>query len=122
MGFCAALISSLLASSYYLILYLKPSLLSYNEQTAGVLIAFFCLHISLRRAFTNHTAHVFTLFLCVFLFTLYRSFNDGVPFLIALMVTHSLLCILVLLTVPVRTEENVHAQNDAVDSNEDENA
>ncbi|PXW50407.1 hypothetical protein DFO55_12478 [Grimontella sp. AG753] len=104
-GFVFSLISAIVAFSYYFVLWLQPSLLSENADLFGVLVAFICLHIALRRFIGRHTIHVLLLVVSAGLFTFYRSFIDGRPFLYALIGLHAIVVVIVILTVPLVSEE-----------------
>ncbi|HBN0537169.1 TPA: hypothetical protein L1N13_004203 [Escherichia coli] len=102
--FWVSLISAIVAFSYYLILWLQPSMLSEQASIFGVLVAFFGLHISLKRFINRHTLHVFLLAVSAGLFTFYRSFADGSVFLFILIGLHGVAALLVLMTIPVGSE------------------
>lgn len=103
-AFILSLISATLAFSYYLILYVNPSLLSDNTAIFGVLVAFIGLHIALRHFIDRHLTHVFLLAISAGLFTFYRSFNDGNLFLFALVALHGIVMLIVILTIPLGRE------------------
>lgn len=104
--FLLSLGSALMAFSYYLILWIDPTVLSHRATILGVLIAFFGLHIGLKRILNRHVMHVFCLFVTAGLFTFYRSFTDGSVFLYVLIGLHGVVALTVLLTIPLSSERS----------------
>ncbi|EDJ8543633.1 hypothetical protein GFF61_15700 [Salmonella enterica] len=104
--FLLSLGSALMAFSYYLILWIDPTVLSHRASILGVLIAFFGLHIGLKRILNRHVMHVFCLFVTAGLFTFYRSFTDGNVFLYVLIGLHGVVVLTVLLTIPLSSERS----------------
>lgn len=120
--FIVSVISAVFALSYYL--FLMPGLQYLPDHIAlfGVLPAFFFLHLTLRRVLASSTIHVLTLILCAALFTFYRTFNNGMPFLYGLVGLHALVFFAALLTAPVTekiaTETDTGAENEEKDEHE----
>ena len=104
--FLLSLGSALMAYSYDLILWIDPTMLSHRASILGVLIAFFGLHIGLKRILNRHVMHVFCLFVTAGLFTFYRSFTDGSVFLYVLIGLHGVVALIVLLTIPLSSERS----------------
>jgi hypothetical protein len=104
-GFVVSLLSAIVAFSYYLALWLQPSLLSEHATLFGVLVAFVGLHIALRRFISRHSFHVLLLAVSAGLFTFYRSFIDGSLFLYALVALHGVVALIVMLTVPLNSDK-----------------
>lgn len=77
-----------------------------------LLLAFFGLHIALKRICSNQRHHVYFMGLSAGLYTFGTSLNDGFPFFLALCVTHVVISFLVILSFDTSLAKNefAHAQ------------
>lgn len=118
MGFFTALVGSCASTIFYLALYLWPENFSEGMTALGTFAAFVGLHVGLKRLLSNHTGHVFILFVAASLVTLDRTFTQPLPvFLAALVAAHFVLVIFVALTFEVdNSDADVpHAENECSD-------
>lgn len=104
--YCFSLISAIVAFSFYFIEWLKPSLLQDEGTLFGVLIAFICLHICLKRILTQHFHHVTLMIFIAGLITLYRTFHNDSLFLLGLIGIHGIIMLLIILTFPISSDHS----------------
>lgn len=99
--FLIAVFMAIVALAYYLCLLPQVDLLPDSLVIFGVLPAFVALHMALRHLIASSAVHVGLLVMSTALFTFYRSFSNGSPFLYVLIALHVLILGAVCLTVPL---------------------